>query len=273
MRSSGTNSVRSGNSVHHADPTNLSVIQRAALGSFEALALPKGIAVLDAPCGNGALAAALRQGGFEAHGVDINASGAALLGRAYHEADLNGRLPFGDASFDVALSIEGIEHLEDRFAYLRELRRVLRPQGTLILTTPNIVGLRSRVRFLGSGFYHRDSRPLGEAARNPFHHIALSTFADLRYALHTSGFRLTGVSHTHIKPVSYLYAWLVPWMWLYTAIAFRKERDAAQRRANREVRSALFSKSVLFGENLLLTATHRDYSGEIEARPQSSQRR
>src|SRR5205807_2973636 len=38
---------------------------------------------------------------------------------------------------------------------------------------------------------------------------------DLRYALHTSGFRLTGVSHTHIKPVSYLYWWLVPWMWLY----------------------------------------------------------
>jgi hypothetical protein len=111
------------------------------------------------------------------------------------------------------------------------------------------------VRFFGSGFYHRDSRPLRETARNPFHHIALSTLADLRYALHTSGFRLTTVSHTHIKPVSYLYGWLVPWMWLYTVIAFRKEKDAEQRRANREVRSALFSKSVLFGENLLLTAS------------------
>ena len=110
------------------------------------------------------------------------------------------------------------------------------------------------MRFFGSGFYHRDSRPLAEAERSPFHHIALSTFADLRYALHTSGFRLTGVSHTHIKPVSFLYAWLVPWMWLYAAMAFRKEKDDVQRRANREVRSALFSKSVLFGENLLLTA-------------------
>jgi len=37
-------------------------------------------------------------------------------------------------------------------------------------------------------------------------------------------------------------------------MAFRKEKNAAQRRANREVRSALFSKSVLFGENLLLSA-------------------
>ena len=43
-------------------------------------------------------------------------------------------------------------------------------------------------------------------------------------------------------------------MWLYTAIAFRKEKDDVQRRANREIRSALFSKSVLFGENLLLMA-------------------
>jgi SAM-dependent methyltransferase len=234
---------------------NLSIIQRAALGAFEALTVPKGISVLDAPCGDGSLAATLGQAGYDAHGVDINSTGAGLLGSAYHDGDLNGRLPFADASFDVVLSIEGIEHLEDRFAYLRELHRVLKPQGTLILTTPNIVGLRSRVRFLGSGFYHRDSRPLRETERDPFHHIALSTLADLRYALHTSGFRLTKVSHTHIKPVSFLYGWLVPWMWLYTAMAFRKEKDPMQRRANREVRSALFSKSVLFGENLLLTAS------------------
>jgi SAM-dependent methyltransferase len=233
---------------------NLSVIQRAALNSFYGLGLPKRATVLDAPCGDGSLAATLRQAGYDAHGVDINAAGADLLGPRYHDADLNGRLPFGDASFDALLSIEGIEHLEDRFAYLRELRRVLKPEGTLILTTPNIVAVRSRLRFFASGFYHRDTRPLREAERNPFHHIALTTFADLRYALHTSGFRLTGVSHTHLKPVSYLYGWLVPWMWLYTVVAFRKEKDPAQRRANREVRSALFSKSVLFGENLLLTA-------------------
>ena len=248
------NPVNPANPVSLANPVNLSVIQRAALNSFNALALPKGAKVLDAPCGDGSLAATLRQAGYDAHGVDIHSAGADLLGPAYHDEDLNDRLPFADASFDAVLSIEGIEHLEDRYGYLRELHRVLKPHGTLILTTPNIVGVRSRVRFFGSGFYHRDGRPLREVERDPFHHIALGTLADLRYALHTSGFRLTVVSHTHIKPVSYLYGWLVPWMWLYTAIAFRKETDASQRRANRDIRSALFSKSVLFGENLLLTA-------------------
>jgi hypothetical protein len=47
---------------------------------------------------------------------------------------------------------------------------------------------------------------------------------------------------------------MVPWMWVYMRMAFRRERDATQRRANVAIRSALFSKSVLFGENLLLTA-------------------
>lgn len=217
--------------------------------------------MLDAPCGDGSLAETLRKAGYDAHGVDLKGAGAGLLGAAYHDADLNGGLPFGDASFDVVFSIEGIEHLEDRHRYVRELHRILKPGGTLILTTPNIVSVRSRVRFFGSGFYHRDGRPLREGNRNPFHHIALSTLADLRYALHTSGFRLIRVGHTHIKPISFLYSWLVPWMWLYTSIAFRKEKDKLQRRANREIRSALFSRSVLYGENLLLIAKRVPGSG------------
>jgi SAM-dependent methyltransferase len=233
----------------------LSIIQRSALRSFGDLQLRRGAAVLDAPCGEGALAAALRRAGYDAFGVDIAPSGARVLGAAYRAADLNGPLPFDDETFDAVLSIEGIEHLENGYGYLRELRRVLKPGGHLILTTPNIVSLRSRVRFLGSGFYHRDGRPLREAAPSPFHHIGLSTFSELRYALHVSGFRLAAVSHTHAKPISFLYAWLAPWMWLYTTIAFRKEKDPVQRQANREIRATLFSPSVLFGENLLLHAT------------------
>ncbi|HVH25452.1 MAG TPA: class I SAM-dependent methyltransferase [Vicinamibacterales bacterium] len=232
----------------------LSVIQLAALRAFDGRQLPSGSRILDAPCGDGSLAAALRSTGYDAHGIDMNANGLDLLGASYYDVNLNARLPFADESFEAALSIEGIEHLENRFAYVRELHRVLKPNGLLILTTPNIVSLRSRVRFAGSGFFHGDSRPLREAEPGPFHHIGLGTLADVRYMLHTSGFRLMRVSHTHIKPVSLLYCWLIPWMWLYTTIALRKEKDAAQRRANREIRAALFSRSVLFGENLLVEA-------------------
>jgi SAM-dependent methyltransferase len=232
----------------------LSIIQEAVLRRILDLRLPPGARILDAPCGAGGLAVELRDRGYAAFGADIDSTAASALGDAFKAADLARPLPWSDAFFDLVLSVEGIEHLENRHAYLREIARVLKPGGTLVLTTPNIVSLRSRVRFRGSGFFHQDPRPLREAARHPLHHIGLMTFADLRYALHTSGFRITVVAHTHIKPVSYLYGVLAPWAWLYTTIAFRKERDPRQRAANREIRRALFSKSLLYGENLMVVA-------------------
>jgi 2-polyprenyl-3-methyl-5-hydroxy-6-metoxy-1,4-benzoquinol methylase len=238
-------------------PPPLSVIQQAVLARIPALGLAAGARVLDAPCGGGALAAALIAAGFEVHGADVEPSARPLLGERLAIADLNRPLPWPDGYFEAVFSVEGIEHLENRFLFLRELRRVLRPGGVLVLTTPNIVSLRSRVRFFASGFYHRDSRPLNESAAHPLHHINLATFSDLRYALHTSGFSLEEASATHVKPVSWLYAVLAPWMFVYTLAAFRKEKDPAQRARNRAIRRTLFSRALLFGENLLLVARTR----------------
>jgi 2-polyprenyl-3-methyl-5-hydroxy-6-metoxy-1,4-benzoquinol methylase len=232
----------------------LSIIEQAVRRRVRQLGIPPGSRILDAPCGHGALTMAMASDGYAAVGADIDSEARHRFGDAFAVADLSKPFPWPDCSFDAAVSVEGIEHLENRHTYLRELCRVLRPGGVLVLTTPNIVSVRSRVRFRGSGFFHPDPRPLREAARHPLHHIGLMTFADLRYALHTSGFRIAHITHTHIKPVSYLYAALVPWMWIYTTIAFRKERDPTQRRANREIRSALFSRALLFAENVMITA-------------------
>jgi 2-polyprenyl-3-methyl-5-hydroxy-6-metoxy-1,4-benzoquinol methylase len=48
-----------------------------------------------------------------------------------------GRLPYRDAHFDCVVSIDVLEHLEDASAFLGELRRVLRPGGTAVVTVPN----------------------------------------------------------------------------------------------------------------------------------------
>jgi SAM-dependent methyltransferase len=236
-------------------PAGLTVIQRRVLACMPELALPAGAHVLDAPCGGAAaLTLALKERGFTAVGADVDMDAAARLGDAFAQVNLDRPLPWPDKTFDAVFSTEGIEHLENHFAFLREMCRILKPGGTLVLTTPNITALRSRMRFFGSGFFGRDTRPLNETARHPLHHIGLIALPDLRYALHTSGFRLIAVSHTHIKPVSYLYAIFAPWMWLYTRIAFRKEKAKTQRERNRQIRSALYSRSVLFGECLMLVA-------------------
>ena len=239
----------------------LSVIERAVVGRLDRLGLPKGASVLDAPCGSGALAATLRRAGYDVWGADVVSDARALLGERFLQADFGAGIPIRDGRMDAVAAVEGIEHLENPYAFLREIHRILRPGGRLILTTPNTTSIRSRVRFWGSGFYSQDPRPLNEDRRTPLHHISLETFPELRYALHATGFHVVDVGHTHIKPVSAVYSIFAPWMAVYTTIAFRKERDPGQRVRNREIRRTLLSRSLLYGENLMIVAEREPISG------------
>lgn len=74
----------------------------------------------------------------------------------YHHFNIeNDPFPFDDASFDIVLFCEIIEHLlMDPAKVLREIRRVLKPDGQLILTTPNVSRLENVARMLsGSNIY------------------------------------------------------------------------------------------------------------------------
>jgi SAM-dependent methyltransferase len=217
---------------------------------------------LDAPCGEGEVALGLAEQGYEVACSDLsnflNAEAARRVGAGFRPSDLNLPLPWPDESFDLITCIEGIEHLENSYAFLREAKRLLVPGGILIVTTPNIVSLRSRVRYFYSSFYTQDPRPLNESQHHPLHHINLRTFWEWRYALHTSGFRLREPTCTHIKPISYFYAIYAPWTWIYTRLAFRKEKDPAQRAHNREILATLSSAPLLFGENIMLIASRLD---------------
>ena len=76
-----------------------------------------------------------------------------LPGQKVDIADLNVQpLPYPDASFDLVTATEVIEHLADFRRVVREIHRVLRPGGVCILSTPNILNLNSRLRFLWFGF-------------------------------------------------------------------------------------------------------------------------
>jgi len=70
-------------------------------------------------------------------------------------ANLNSdSLPYPDNHFDLVTATEVIEHLENHRQVMREIYRVLKPGGLCILSTPNILNMSSRLRFVWFGFWN-----------------------------------------------------------------------------------------------------------------------
>ena len=97
--------------------------------------------VLDVACGDGyGTRALLQAGAASAIGVDISQETCSAA-RAKHGIDARPGdaqdMPLPDHSADVVVSFETIEHVEDPERFLDEVLRVLTPQGTLIISTPD----------------------------------------------------------------------------------------------------------------------------------------
>lgn len=105
-------------------------------------------ALLDVGCATGALAAALRERGWDARGVEVSAI-MAERARADHGLDVfAGTLEearFADGVFDAVHASHLIEHLPDPAAFLAECHRILAPGGELVLTTPNVRSFQFRL--------------------------------------------------------------------------------------------------------------------------------
>lgn len=116
--------------------------------------LQGGERLLDIGCWAGAFLERVRQAGLyqELHGVDLVSEGierARARGFQAQVVDLNrDPLPFPDSHFDGVTILAVLEHLFDPYAAIREIRRVLRPGGELVIGVPNAASLSNRVRIL-----------------------------------------------------------------------------------------------------------------------------
>jgi SAM-dependent methyltransferase len=152
-----------------------------------------GASVLDIGSGTGYGTAELAHGARSAIGIDIAAEAVAHSRANYPQPNLSflaasaTALPFIDASFDLVTAFEVIEHLTEWRGLLAEARRVLKPDGVFIVSTPNKL-------------YYAESR--GTEGPNPFH-VHEFEFAEFHAALAEFFPRVTVLLQNHLQAVAF----------------------------------------------------------------------
>ncbi len=211
--------------------------------------------LLEVPAGEGALAWQLHKLGYEVTAGDIDPAFFKVRSIPCVRLDLNAAFPLDDGQFQYVSCIEGIEHLQDQFHFVRECHRILTPGGYLVLSTPNILNLASRLKFFFSGFYSLVPRPVNEFSQVPvFDHINPVTYYQLRYMLHSQGFEITRVATDFWRRGAAGLYLFKPLIRLYMCRTMRKETDPRQREANAQIRRVMASPALLLGRTLIVVA-------------------
>jgi 2-polyprenyl-6-hydroxyphenyl methylase/3-demethylubiquinone-9 3-methyltransferase len=106
--------------------------------------IPTGSVVLDAGCGNGTFLSLFQDRGWQLHGSDFSPAGLQFARQSFpniHFFLADAQSPYADflstiGPVDALISTEVIEHLYDPHSFLRNCHSLLKPGGTLVLTTP-----------------------------------------------------------------------------------------------------------------------------------------
>jgi len=108
--------------------------------------------VLDAGCGDGELGKMLKDfKKVDVYGVDISRKGVEIAkkkGLRGKVADISKKIPYADNSFDLVFASEAIEHVMNPDVFLKEIRRVVKPGGHILITTPNLSSWLNRILFI-----------------------------------------------------------------------------------------------------------------------------
>lgn len=132
--------------------------------------IPKDSKIIDVGCGEGVFVENLKGNGYNILGIDKNYSSKDVIRGSIFS------LPFKENQFDVVLCLDVIEHvnLTEQENSLKEIYRIIKPHGMLIMTIPNLAHFYSRIRFLFRGKLARTASEVKHPGDRP-----ISEFLDL----------------------------------------------------------------------------------------------
>lgn len=217
------------------------------------LQLPPQSRVLDAGCGSGRLLDELDDLG-EVSGLDMNPDSVAIAqGRGHKDVRVGvvEDLPWEDATFDLVTSLDVVEHTADDRVTLRELRRVVRPDGHLLITVPAYQALWSSHDVFNRHYRRYDRRMIRAAAADVglriermtyFNSLLLPPAAAVRLVQRIRHRRNGAANGTHTSDVELTPQWLSP------ALELPLRAEAAWLRAS--------SRTIPAGLSLLAVLRH-----------------
>ena len=149
--------------------------------------------ILDLGCGEGQFYDILKEykTDFEYVGVDISKKQIAKARKKGIYAvvcDISKKIPFRNNTFDVIIATEIIEHLFDTTSFLKKCNSVLKKEGLLILTTPNIASLGNRINLL----FGKRPGCIDYRIENSPGHIRAFVRSDLKNLVEEGKFKIIG---------------------------------------------------------------------------------
>ncbi len=210
-----------------------------------------GLKILDIPAGNGLLGEKLKALGHRVTLADINNEK-----NDFVYADMAKPLPFEDNEFDVVICMEGIEHVLEPVRLICELCRICRPQGQIIITTPNIQNMYSRLQFMCTGTFYQFPPVLPAAVYDTpvdLGHISPMSFMQLQYL-----FQSFGATIDRIGGDRYKRKLLIPFLWPFIVAGyawvrrFKNSELSSNEPAGPKEMKYLFSLPLLFSRSVIL---------------------